>query len=97
MSLVVSEGTLRFVDYGTGALRSLREVSPGRYVGGPGASLVSPVRVHVRLAPGGRIAVDGRTGRLVPLVVHTARSRTARCDSRGGCCGRPAAARSRRS
>ncbi len=71
VSIVVSEGTPRFVDYGSGALRALREVSPGRYVGGPGASLVSPVRIHLRLAPHGRIAVDGRTGRLVPLVATT--------------------------
>jgi uncharacterized protein len=72
VSLVPSDGRLRLVDYGTGALRSLVERSPGVYVGGPGASVLSPVRVRVRLEPGGGIRVDGRPGRLVQLVSQPA-------------------------
>lgn len=71
-SLVTSKGRLRLVDYGTGAMRSLRRVAPGRYVGGPGVSVMRPVRVRVGLEPGGGIRVDGRAGTPVPLVVGPA-------------------------
>jgi dienelactone hydrolase len=72
VSLVVGEGRPRLVDYGTGALRTLREQSPGVYVGGPGASVLAPVRVRVRLERGGRISVDGRAGTRLPIVSQTA-------------------------
>lgn len=72
VSLVASQGRLRLVDYGSGALRSLREQSPDLYVGGPGASVLSPVRVRVRLESGGRISVDGRAGRRLTLVSQPA-------------------------
>jgi dienelactone hydrolase len=71
VSLVVAGGRLRLVDYRSGALRSLEERSPVSYVGGPGASVLRPVRVHVRLGPSGAIRVDGRTGRKLPLVSQT--------------------------
>lgn len=70
-SLVVSDGRLRWVDYRSGAFRGLREQSPGLLVGGPGAAVLAPVRVSVRLEAGGRIRVDGRTGQRVPLVAQT--------------------------
>ncbi len=63
---------LRLVDYETGALRSLRERSPSLYVGGPGVAVPSPVRVRVRLEPGGRLRLDGREGRRIPLVATRA-------------------------
>ena len=62
VALVLAAHQPRFVDYGTGAVRTLREQSGGLYVGGPGASVLSPVRVRVRLGAGGRISVDGRPG-----------------------------------
>jgi dienelactone hydrolase len=68
VSLVVSEGRLRLVDYGSGAMRSLRRVAEGLYVGGPGVSIPSPVRVRVRLEAGGGVRVDGRAGRRLSLV-----------------------------
>jgi dienelactone hydrolase len=71
-SLVVSDGRLRLVDYGSGALRSLREQSASLYLGGPGASVLTPVRVRVRLGPSGRIRLDGRVGERVPLVSQPA-------------------------
>jgi dienelactone hydrolase len=70
VSLVVSEGRLRLVDYGSGTMRSLRRVSAHVYAGGPGVSVLSPVRVRVRLGAGGRISVDGRAGRRLPLVAR---------------------------
>ena len=71
-SLVMNGRRLQLVEYRSGALRSLREQSPGVYVGGPGASVLSPVRVRVRLEPDGGISVDGRTARRVPLLAQTA-------------------------
>jgi dienelactone hydrolase len=68
VSLAVAGGRLRLVDYRSGALRSLRERSPVSFVGGPGASVLSPVRVRVQLGPGAAIRVDGRPGRRLPLV-----------------------------
>jgi uncharacterized protein len=70
VSLVPSDGRLRLVDYRTGALRSLEERSSGVYTGGPGASVLSPVRVRVRLEPGGGIRVDGRPARPIPFVLQ---------------------------
>lgn len=72
VSFVVSQGRLRLVDYRSGALRSLRERSPVSYLGGPGASVLWPVRVRVRFGPGGAIRVDGRAGRRLPLVSQPA-------------------------
>jgi hypothetical protein len=71
-SLVVSDGRLRLVEYGNGALRSLRRQSRGLYVGGPGASVFSPVRVRVRLLEPGEISVDGQAGTRLPIVSQTA-------------------------
>jgi dienelactone hydrolase len=72
VSLVVGEGRLRLVDYETGALRTLRERSPGVFVGGPGASVLSPVRVVVQTRPGGEIRVDGVAARRLPIVSQPA-------------------------
>jgi dienelactone hydrolase len=69
---LVPRPSLRLVDYGTGALRSLTPRTPSVYVGGPGVSVTSPVSVRVRLGPGGTIAVDGRRGRRIPLVAGPA-------------------------
>jgi dienelactone hydrolase len=63
---------LRLVDYRTGALRALSERSPSLYVGGPGVSVPTPVRVRVRLEPGGRLRLDGREGRRIPLLARPA-------------------------
>lgn len=70
VSLVVAEGRLRLVDYGSGEMRSLRKVSPELYVGGPGVSVLSPVRVRVQLGRHNGIVVGGRVGRRLPLVVR---------------------------
>jgi len=72
VALVRSYGRLRLVDYGSGAFRGLRRLGPGLYAGGPGASVLRPTRVRVRLEPGGGIRVDGRPGRRLPLVAQTA-------------------------
>jgi uncharacterized protein len=70
VSLVESDGRLRIVDYRTGALRSLEQVSPRLAVGGPGVSVLEPVRVRVELAGSRRIRVDGSVGTRVPLVTQ---------------------------
>ena len=67
-ALVVSTGSLRLVEYDSGALRSLRAQSRDLYVGGPGVSVPSPIRVRVRLEPGGVIRVDGLAAARVDLV-----------------------------
>jgi dienelactone hydrolase len=68
VSIVLAAKRLRLVDYGSGALRSLRPVGPWSYVGGPGASVLWPARVHVRFDADGGIDVDGRPGKLMPIV-----------------------------
>ncbi len=66
-SLVVVEGKLRLAEYGSGLYRTLREQSPGLWVGGPGASLPTPVSVRVRLESATRISVDGTEATLLPI------------------------------
>jgi len=71
-------GGLRLADYGTGALRQLTQRSPDLFVGGPGVSVLQPVRVSVRLVPsaaGGSIAalrLQGRLAKRVPLTFRKA-------------------------
>jgi dienelactone hydrolase len=67
-SIFVNQGYLRALDYGSGEYRALQEQSRGLWVGGPGATVFSPVRVRVRVEGARRIAVDGQTGTLIPLV-----------------------------
>jgi hypothetical protein len=86
---LVPRPSLRLVDYGTGALRSLTPRTPSVYVGGPGVSVTSPVSVRVRLGPGGTIAVDGSRSSRGPR-----RSPTAACASPPGSCARPGRGRS---
>lgn len=77
VSLVEQDGSLRFVDYRSGALRQLTERSLGSFVGGPGVSVAQPVSVRVALVSTstGRITGlrrDGRTASRVPLVTEWA-------------------------
>jgi dienelactone hydrolase len=70
-ALVVVEGKLRLAEYDSGLYRTLQEPSPGLYTGGPGASVLTPVRVRVRLESSTRVAVDGRKATLLPIRAQT--------------------------
>jgi uncharacterized protein len=77
VSLVDQDGSLRLVDYRSGALRQLTERSLGSFVGGPGVSLAEPVRVRVSLVAtaAGRVTGlrrDGRTASRLPFVTERA-------------------------
>lgn len=66
-SVFVNQGYLRVLEYGNGEYRALRKQSPGVWVGGPGATVFSPVSVRLQVLGTGRVAVDGQTGTLIPL------------------------------
>ena len=74
VSLVEQDGSLRLVDYTSGALRQLTERSLGSFVGGPGVSVPEPVSVRVDLVTAaGRVTGlrrDGRTASRLPLVTE---------------------------
>jgi uncharacterized protein len=77
VSLVDQDGSLRLVDYRSGALRQLTERSLGSFVGGPGVSLAEPVRVRVSLVAtaAGRVTGlrrYGRTASRLPFVTERA-------------------------
>jgi dipeptidyl aminopeptidase/acylaminoacyl peptidase len=76
VSLVEQDGSLRLVDYRSGALRQLTERSLGSFVGGPGVSVPEPVSVRVGLVTqAGRVTGirrDGRTASRLPLVTERA-------------------------
>jgi uncharacterized protein len=77
VSLVDQDGSLRLVDYRSGALRQLTERSLGSFVGGPGVSLAEPVRVRVSLVAtaAGRVTGlrrDGRKASRLPFVTERA-------------------------
>jgi uncharacterized protein len=77
VSLVDQDGSLRLVDYRSGALRQLTERSLGSFVGGQGVSLAEPVRVRVSLVAtaAGRVTGlrrDGRTASRLPFVTERA-------------------------
>src|SRR5574337_1276915 len=56
-SLLFVQGRLRVAEYGNGLYRTLLPQARGLYVGGPGASVTSPVRVRVRIESQSRIVV----------------------------------------
>jgi dienelactone hydrolase len=68
-ALVPQQGGLRWVDYGSGALRQLTEESPNVFVGGPGVSVPSPVAVRLRLVDGG-LEREGAVGKRIALVAR---------------------------
>jgi hypothetical protein len=75
VSLVEQDGSLRLVDYQSGALRQLTQRSLGSFVGGPGVSVALPVSVRVDLVvtASGRITGlrrDGLTASRLPLVTE---------------------------
>lgn len=77
VGLVEQAGALRLVDYGSGALRRLAQQSRNLFVGGPGVSVLQPVRVRVALigGTGGRtvaLRYGGRIATKLPLVSETA-------------------------
>jgi uncharacterized protein len=77
VSLVEQDGSLRLVDYRSGALRQLTERSLGSFAGGPGVAVSEPVSVRVRLVANaaGRVTGllrDGRTASRLPLVAERA-------------------------
>ena len=81
VALVEQDGTLRLVDYSSGALRSLTEVTRGLFVGGPGVSVPQPVAVRVALVTGagGRVVglrSSGLTATRIPLVTENATLRS---------------------
>ena len=81
VALVEQDGALRLVDYSSGALRSLTEVTRGLFVGGPGVSVPQPVAVRVALVAGvgGRVVGLRRsdlTATRIPLVTENATLRS---------------------
>jgi dipeptidyl aminopeptidase/acylaminoacyl peptidase len=77
VSLVEQDGSLRLVDYRSGALRQLTERSLGSFVGGPGVSVAQPVSVRVALVATAKGHVtglrrDGRVASRLPLVTEHA-------------------------
>ncbi len=76
-ALVRQGAGLRLVDYRSGALRQLSPRSHDLFVGGPGVSVLQPVRVTVRLVPGRGgasvgLRLGGRSAARLPLVVRAA-------------------------
>jgi dienelactone hydrolase len=76
-ALVEEVGSLRLVDYRTGALRRLSQQARDLFVGGPGVTVPTPVSVHVTLGArrGGSVAsvgIDGQTATRIPLVTRAA-------------------------
>ena len=81
VALVEQDGALRLVDYNSGALRSLTEVTRGLFVGGPGVSVPQPVAVRVALVTGAGGHVvglrrSGLTATRIPLVTENATLRS---------------------
>jgi dienelactone hydrolase len=65
--------SLRFVDYGSGALRELAQVSHNRFVGGPGVRVLRPVRLRIDLVRvQGQIVGLRRRGRYASRIPLTA-------------------------
>ena len=69
-SLLFVQGRLRVAEYGNGLYRTLLPQARGLYVGGPGASVTSPVRVRVRIESPSRVAVNGQQATRLPLVAQ---------------------------
>ena len=72
-ALVLQGTSLRLVDYESGELRELTEVSRDEFVGGPGVHVLRPVRVHIGVvrSSSGRVVALRRAGHLaarIPLV-----------------------------
>ena len=70
--------SLRMVDYGTGAMRQLVQVSRDEFVGGPRLLDTSPVQLHIKLVrnAGGQIVAfrrDGARATRIPLRVTPVR------------------------
>src|SRR5204862_518161 len=87
VALVRQGDGLRLVDYGNGALRQLARRSPETFVGGPGGSVLRPVRGGVRPLPGlrrqpeidaSRIGLSGGSQAGWTIVLAAAESRTVR-------------------
>jgi dienelactone hydrolase len=70
-SVFFNQGYVRVLEYGNGEYRALREVSPGVWLGGPGATVFSPTRMRVRVRSAAGITVNGRTATLVPLLARS--------------------------
>lgn len=68
--------SLRLLDYGSGALRDLSQVSRNRFVGGPGVRVLRPVRLRIDLVRvQGKIVGLRRGGRYasrIPLIAEPA-------------------------
>jgi uncharacterized protein len=76
-ALVEQNKGLRLVDYRTGALRQLSQLTAAQFVGGPGVSVPTPVSVRVTLGPrhAGTVAsvrVDGQEATRIPLATRPA-------------------------
>lgn len=65
VSVFVNQGHLRVLNYANGEYRALQPQPHGLWVGGPGATVFSPVSVRVRVQGATQITVDGATGRLI--------------------------------
>ncbi len=76
VSLLVNQGHLRVLEYASGEYRALQSKPHGLWVGGPGATVFTPISVRVRVQGVDRIAVDGESG----LRLHPAEQMTSFTD-----------------
>lgn len=65
VSLFVNQGHLRVLNYDSGEYRALQPKPHGLWVGGPGATVFTPISVRVRVKAADAITVDGARGALL--------------------------------